>query len=185
MLKPIISSSVQKETEAVRPLFNITGELVTLFEIAENEEAGENERAYARAEIERIATTELAKKTDGIAWFDKHCDVQVDGLRQIKQEADLRISAWERRKQSVRDYVRQCMQSVGVRSLKGNIKTISLRAGSESVVVMDESALPTEYMRIIPEQRVPDKAAIAKAIRSGRNVPGAVMSRGEDVISIR
>jgi hypothetical protein len=46
---------------------------------------------------------------------------------------------------------------------------------STSTEVQDFSKLPTEFIRIIPETREPDKAAIKDALKAGKEVAGAVL----------
>jgi hypothetical protein len=68
-------------------------------------------------------------------------------------------------------------------SIRAGIHTASVRKGSASVVITDDAAIPPEYMR--QPAPVADKAAIAKALKDGREVPGAVLRNGAPGLTIR
>lgn len=63
--------------------------------------------------------------------------------------------------------------------------TASLAKGVAQIVITDESALPDAYIRVVPEQRAPDKAAIAASLKAGIAVPGAELSNSLPRLQIR
>ena len=62
--------------------------------------------------------------------------------------------------------------------------TVSIRPGSLSVRIVDEAEIPSQLMRETVT-RAPDKAAIKAQIEAGVEVPGAVIERGDDTVSVR
>ena len=62
--------------------------------------------------------------------------------------------------------------------------TVSIRPGSLSVRIVDEAEIPSQLMRE-KVTRAPDKAAIKAQIEAGVEVPGAVIERGDDTVSVR
>ena len=57
--------------------------------------------------------------------------------------------------------------------------TASMARGTPQVVITDEAALPDAYLRVVPEQRAPDKAAILAALKAGFDVPGCTLKVGQ------
>jgi hypothetical protein len=60
--------------------------------------------------------------------------------------------------------------------------TISIRTGSQKVIIEDENTIPDEYCRIIRE---PDKVKIKAALSEFKSVAGASLSNAEPVLAIR
>lgn len=63
-----------------------------------------------------------------------------------------------------------------------SLATITLRDGSQSVVIDDEKKIPTQLCRTTV---TPDKAAIKKLLTAGETIDGAVLHTGPQSISIR
>jgi hypothetical protein len=70
-------------------------------------------------------------------------------------------------------YVEREMMRANMTEVKSSIFTMKLRMSPPSVVVDDETALPTHYLRIVPATTAPDKIAIKEALKDGIEVPGA------------
>jgi hypothetical protein len=97
---------------------------------------------------------------------------------ELEDEAQAAEAAAKRARLALRDALEGTAGSV-----RAGIHTASVRAGFASVIVTDEGAIPAEYMRQPPPQ--PDKAAIAKALKAGEQIPGAVLRNGEPSLTIR
>ena len=63
--------------------------------------------------------------------------------------------------------------------------TASMARGSPQVVITNEAALADAYVRVVPEQRAPDKAAIAASLKAGIAVAGAELSNSLPKLQIR
>jgi hypothetical protein len=61
---------------------------------------------------------------------------------------------------------------------------VSLRIGSESVDILDESEIPDEYVIAEVVEKI-DKNAIKADLRAGKEVKGAALKRGETTIQIK
>jgi hypothetical protein len=62
--------------------------------------------------------------------------------------------------------------------------TASLRKGVESVDITDQSKLPDDYVTIEVVEK-PDKAAIKRDLKAGKEISGACLKRGETTIVIK
>ena len=91
-------------------------------------------------------------------------DNEIERLKAKKESANKGI---DRMKAALSAY----MQATGKEKEKAGTFSLSFRK-SEAVVIKDEHALPTEYVKV-KTTTAPDKTAIKNAIKSGEVVPGA------------
>lgn len=102
------------------------------------------------------------------------------------QEADMRArrERIEMRAEAHRRTLRLVLQHAALQKAERPLATVSIRPGARSVRIVDEAEIPSQLMRE-KITRSPDKAAIKAQIEAGDVVPGAVLDRGEDVVSVR
>jgi hypothetical protein len=74
-------------------------------------------------------------------------------------------------------YVEREMVRTNITEIKSPLLTLKLRMSPPSVVVDDEYAIPTHYLRIVPSTTAPDKVAIKEALKDGLEVPGARLTQ--------
>lgn len=174
-------------TEATAPkpsLLAIVSNLEELWSLAEHAETAE-ERDAAESEIARVVSTELAHKIDGIAWFERRAETEIELAKQMKADIEIGIRRWERRVEQVREMVQMAMERLGTTKIKGSMFTASIRQGSERVVIDADVRIDAAYCKVVPAQLVPDKDAIKRAIKAGVAVEGARIERGPNSIQIR
>jgi hypothetical protein len=92
-----------------------------------------------------------------------------------------RADFYARQTERLETFVLAILSASKLTSLDGEKSTLARRLNPPSVVVDDESAIPTEFLRwppVPPEPPpVPDKAAIKKAILGGNTVYGCRLER--------
>lgn len=88
-------------------------------------------------------------------------------IERLKAKKDAANKGIDRMKAALSAY----MQATGKEKEKAGTFSLSFRK-SEAVVIKDELALPTEYVKT-KTTTAPDKTAIKNAIKSGEVVPGA------------
>ena len=88
----------------------------------------------------------------------------------------------EGRAAALQEAVHRAMRDLGIPRLRDAEFTASRREGGERVEVADPALLPEPYVRI---RREPDKTALLAALKAGEAVPGAVLARGEETLSVR
>lgn len=74
------------------------------------------------------------------------------------------------------------LDAAGQKKMERAAATISRRAGSLSVLITDESAVPSQLCKTTV---VPDKTAIKAQLQAGETIPGAELARGPDGVSVR
>jgi hypothetical protein len=98
--------------------------------------------------------------------------------------ADLKTRAEriEMRADAARRVQMMIVKAVGLRKVERPLATLSIRAGSVSVRITDEGAIPTQLCKTIT---TPDKSAIKAQLQAGVDVPGAILATGDETLSVR
>lgn len=96
-------------------------------------------------------------------------------IARLAAKKDAANKGIERMKSALSDY----LQATNTEKTKAGTFTLSFRK-SEAVVITDEAALPTKYLRT-KTTITPDKTAIKKAINSGETVEGAVLQEKKNL----
>ncbi|AXC50032.1 hypothetical protein DRW48_10320 [Paracoccus suum] len=81
-----------------------------------------------------------------------------------------------------RQVIGELLDAMQVRKIERPRATVSRTAGRTHADIVDPDAVPTQLCQI---KRQPDATAIRKALEAGEDVPGAVLARGSDSISMR
>ncbi len=155
---------------ALAPLWAISAELTALLDCIETcpveleAELQERISLFMGAEAEK--TDQVSHVLAALEYEQKAAGDEITRLQERKKAA---AKAQER----LEAYVCRVIQARGVKALKGNTNTLSVRP-SDAVVITDEALLLPEYIIVkIVESRSIDKAAIKKALKAGEEIPGA------------
>lgn len=79
----------------------------------------------------------------------------------------------ENKAKALKEYILNSFTLAGIDKIATSLGLVKKEKGSYTASVTNESILPKEYFRIVPEKKEPDKDKIKKAIRAGKEVPGA------------
>jgi hypothetical protein len=104
-----------------------------------------------------------------------------DGLKVYREQLYTRWTKLTERATRKRAIALHYMADLGMPKISTPDMTISRRPVPPSVVIVDESLLPKELLRVRTE---PDKTAIKAALANGP-VAGAIMSNGSETISVK
>ena len=104
-------------------------------------------------------------------------DAEIKRLNEKKKTIQAK-SEW------MRDYLKRNMEATGINKISCPLFSITLSAASKQVEITDEAALPDDYVRV-KTTVAPDKVAIAKALKDGVDVPGAVLVDGARRLTIK
>lgn len=116
---------------------------------------------------------DLEHKAQNIAMMVRSFEADAEAVKQWAKDANDRARAIETRAEALRVYLDKNMTACGIEKIEGPGVKISFR--KSSAVVIDEPGLiPAEFMKTPePPPPAPDKTAISKAIKEGREVAGA------------
>lgn len=112
-----------------------------------------------------------AEKVDAISYVVRKRKNQIEWLQDEERRIRQRRQAMERRIEQFREYLIRLLTHYGVKSLKGNIGSLSLRE-SMSVDVTDLGELPMAYKEVLVEQK-PKKRLLKDALEQGVEIDGA------------
>lgn len=99
-------------------------------------------------------------------------DAEIARLQALKAQR-------QRTANGLRSYLKSAMEMAGIERLECDLFKISIAKNPAAVDIFDPLSLPAVYM-VVPEPKpaMPDKKAIAAAIKAGQEVPGARMTQG-------
>jgi len=109
-------------------------------------------------------------------------DMMVDAIGERCSQQQERQGRYKRRSDAMRGLIKDLMLTANLKSLALPEATVSIGAGRDSVVITDESSLPSQLGTTMWS---PDKKAIAEQLKSGEVVPGAELKTGEPSLTVR
>ncbi len=98
------------------------------------------------------------------------------------EELKARGDRFERRCEGLRSIMFKAMEWSEQRKVELPEATLSIREGTQRVIIHDEAAVPDIYCRV---RREPDKTKIKAALSEFGDVPGASLSNAEPVLTVR
>lgn len=114
--------------------------------------------------------------------------LDLDGTADKIDAAIARLEAKKRqvkaRRESLNNYLLANMVASGIKKIQCDLFTITLLDGRDLVAIGDEKLIPDEFLNV-KTTITPDKTAIAKAIKEGREVSGASLQKGFPSIKIK
>lgn len=141
-------------------------------ELKQIEDILDDENEARKAELAEL----IVQKTDAIVYFNKSQDdlkgiikARIKELQDFKKIVDNRESRFDR-------YIIECLKTLGIKKLSGQLNMITLRDPVQKVIIYDESVIDPRFIRIKKEV---DLQAIKEAIKNGEEVDGAKLEYGE------
>lgn len=121
----------------------------------------------------------LEVKTDGYVRMMKMLNDTAGIKAEAKRLAD-RAKAQENLANKLKERLQYAMELLGRDKIKTELFTVSLQDNPGKVDIWDLDKIPAEYKRttILIE---PDKKAIGDAIKSGKEVDGAILQTGQSL----
>lgn len=87
------------------------------------------------------------------------------------------------RAERLRGIMFEAMQVAELTTMKTPVATISVRAGTAKVEIIDEASIPKKFF--VTPRPVVDKKALKEALEAGKSVKGATLSNAAPVLSVR
>ena len=162
-------------------LYEISDQFRELQLLADSDEENMLEAVQNTLEV---IECEFNKKAEAVVTVLHNMDPEIDGIDAEIKRLQARKKAVQSRQDSLRDYLRDNMERTGITKISCPLFTINCVKGREIAIINDEDSIPDDYMTVKTEMR-PDKSAIAKALKDGSDVPGAVLDRSKSSIRIK
>lgn len=121
-----------------------------------------------------IVAGEIEKKAENVCKFVKILESTALQFKAEEQRIAAARKALENRADQVRDYLKHSLLNANIDKITAGTFKISVGLSPGSIVIDDLTVIPPRFLTVIPEQYVPDKAAIKAAIKvDPASVPGA------------
>jgi uncharacterized small protein (DUF1192 family) len=162
------------------PLYALASDYKQLLKLADSDEVS----AEAVEETLKSIEGQFNEKAQAVLIvansFDHHVamlDAEIARLKSLKD-------SYTSKQASLKEYLRVNMERTEISKIQCDLFSITLRKGSPVVNVIDESALPDDYVTVKTVVS-PDKRAIGAALKAGEEIPGAELVTGKSSILIK
>lgn len=147
-------------------LYGISKEMIAmeeLWEMAIDEETGEIKDAALLEELQKGIETTLMEKSADIVKYYKNRDSLIESIdKEIKRLQELK-KIGEKKQDSFKNYIKMCMEKMGIKKIETSNGNISLRKTPESVELIDEEIIPERFKTIVQVEKI-SKTDIKKAL---------------------
>jgi len=131
-------------------------------------------------EAEALATElagKLATKADAFGGYLRGLEAQDEALAAEIARLTARRRAVIARTAKLKQYGLLALQRMERPKVAGDLFTLAVQNNPPAVTLtVGADALPPQYVRVIPEQREPDKTAIRDALKRGETIDGATLT---------
>tara|TARA_R100000541_G_scaffold32551_1_gene41298 strand:+ start:32 stop:511 length:480 start_codon:yes stop_codon:yes gene_type:complete len=127
---------------------------------------------------------EFNDKAIAVLKFTENMSSDIDELSAQIERLKKRKSAIENKRDSLRNYLLFNMEKSGITKIECPYFTVSIRRGVESVSIENQDSIPDEFITVIVTEK-PDKKALAKDLKLGREIPGVKLVRGNNTLTIK
>ena len=126
--------------------------------------------------------TNVMDKVGAILLSMNEAKASAQANKELAEMYAARRAMMEERHKSLAKALKTIMLATGQSKIPHPLGTVSLRPGVQSVVVHDETKLPTQLFKVT---RTPDKSAIKAALQEGNEIEGAMLVTGGQSVSVR
>lgn len=102
-------------------------------------------------------------------------DNEIKRLQQLKKTKTNQV-------ESLKDYIKINMKNLNVNKVGTSLFKLSLRKPTEIVKIIDDKAIPKEYIKTITEI---DKISLKKDLKDGKIIEGTEIVKGKEGLQIR
>ena len=163
-------------------LYEISEQYKGVQELIESDESESMREAIA--DTMQMIEGDFRDKAQAVVSMTLNMDGGIGALDKEIQRLTDKKKVIQNKVQSIRDYLKQNMEATGISKIECPLFTITLSKPSKQAEVTDEALLPDDFVRV-KTTVAPDKAAIAKALKDGKEVTGAVLVHGPQRLTIK
>ena len=133
--------------------------------------------------IEAIES-DLAQKLDSYMYVVGELESKAERCKKEADRQSERKSMFDREIKELKIRIKQCLDVAGLKGLKTDHNTFTIRKGFVKVVIDDDKLIPDEFVDVATIV-APKKAEIKKALEDGADIPGAHLETGEPSLTVR
>ncbi len=122
---------------------------------------------------------DLEVKATNVAAFARNLEASADAIKGAEAQMAARRKAIEKRAESLRRYLKDNMERVGILKIESPQFCLSIKKNPPAVHVEAADLVPEEFMKESPPPPpYLDKKAVSEALKAGRDVPGCRLEQG-------
>jgi hypothetical protein len=121
----------------------------------------------------------LEDKVENIGKLVRCLDADIEAIKTEEKRLAEKRKALENKVASVKEYVQHEMEVAGVDKVKRPTLTVSIQLNPPSVLVKDESLIPSHYM--VPVAPKLDKKAVLSFLKEGGEIPGCEIQQQRSI----
>lgn len=163
-------------------LYEISEQYKAVQNLIESDDSGSMRDAIA--DTMQMIAGDFKDKAQAVVSLTLNMDGNITALENEIQRLQDRKKVIQNRVDSVRDYLKHNMESTGISKIECPLFIITLSKPAKQVEITDEALLPYEFVRV-KTTVAPDKLGIAKAIKEGRQITGAILVDGASRLTIK
>lgn len=154
-------------------LYDLAQNYAQLLEMAEEMES--------EALVDTLASLQdaIEDKAENIAKFIRNLEADAKIIREEEQRLAERRRAIEAKVDKLKMYLQEQLETAGLQKVKRPTITVSIQANPPSVDVIDETAIPIDFL--IPQPAKVDKKSILERLKKGESVPGVALKQTKGV----
>jgi hypothetical protein len=155
-------------------LYDLAEEAVALDDLLAMDDGEWTDEAEALA---NELAGKLATKADAFGGYLRGLEAQDEALAAEIARLTARRRAVVARTAKLKQYGLLALQRMERPKVAGDLFTLAVQNNPPAVTLtVGADALPPQYVRVIPEQREPDKTAIRDALKRGETIDGATLT---------
>lgn len=146
--------------------------------------ANDDEMAVAVADTLESMEGEFNEKANAIVSMVLNMDGDVEPIDSAIERLQARKKVIQNKQASLKNYLRENMERTSIKKISCPLFTITCVEGRELAYIDNEEALPDEYLSVKTTVS-PDKTAITKALKEGKEIEGVHLERAKSSIRIK
>ncbi|EAB1534302.1 siphovirus Gp157 family protein [Salmonella enterica] len=141
-------------------------------------------------EPEMIADTiegmegEFNDKIEQLLAIIKNESGYAERLKEEAKSLNERAAVIQNKIDSIMAYIASSLEMVGKKKIRAGIHQVTIRKPTETVEIIDSSAIPPEYVEFETTIKA-DKLAIKHQLKAGINIPGVYLKVGKTSLLIK
>jgi hypothetical protein len=125
---------------------------------------------------------EIQEKATNVAMFCRNLEASAEAIKEAEAKMAARRKSIEARSAWLKSYLLANMQQTGITKIECPYFKISLRDNPAKVIIDDADQIPAQFLVVpVAPPPSPDKKAINDSIKSGVDVPGCHLEKGQRV----
>lgn len=155
-------------------LYELTQNYMNLQELLEDPEIPQEMIVAALNEV----TEEIEEKAENIAKLIKSMELDAAAIKEEEARLASKRKSLEGRVKNLKEYLEGTMRAVDKKKIKGKLFSFNIQKNPASLDIYDTTMIPKDYIKVVETF---DNAEIKKALKEGKEVPGAILMQSESL----